>query len=86
MIGGNTMFVCLDCGHTFSEAKHYIEQHGLDTPPYEEYDGCPYCGGAYTETHRCECCDEWIDGSYIKLDSGERICENCYIAYDLGEE
>ena len=42
-------YVCLECGKQFSFPKHYIEKHGLDTPPYEEWYGCPYCAGAYRE-------------------------------------
>lgn len=80
------MFVCLDCYCIFSETKHYVETHGFATGPYEEYDGCPECGGAYEETHECDCCGHWITDQYIKLNSGERICENCYTTYDLGEE
>ena len=80
------MFVCYDCMETFEKPKVWVETHGLDTPPYEKIYGCPYCSGAFTETHKCDCCDDWIVGSYIKLNSGERICEDCYTTYDLGEE
>ena len=80
------MFICLDCGHIFSEPRHYTETHGLERPPYEEWFGCPKCGGSYTKAHTCACCDEWIGCSYIKLENDERICENCYTKYDLGEE
>jgi hypothetical protein len=71
---------------TFYEPKIWVETHGLDTPPFEQYSGCPSCGGAFTKIYKCECCDEWITGPYIKLNSGERICEECYTTYDLGEE
>lgn len=80
------MFVCYDCENVFDEPKTFIQRHGLDTPPYERYAGCPYCGGAFTETYKCDCCGKWIVGPYIKINSGERICEDCYISYDLGEE
>lgn len=39
----------------FQEPKHYIETHGLDTPPYEHFTVCPHCGGAFVEAHRCDC-------------------------------
>ena len=39
------MFRCIDCGKTFRTPKTRYEKHGLDTPPYEEWDCCPYCGG-----------------------------------------
>lgn len=80
------MFVCLDCGCIFSKTKHYTETHGLDSPPYEEYNGCPECGGAYAKADMCAECGHWITGEYIKLNSGERICENCYTTYEIGEE
>ncbi len=80
------MFVCLDCGCTFEDTRHYVEKHNLDTPPYEEWDGCPSCGGAYTEAHECDECGHWITGEYIKTASGQRICESCYRVMDLGDE
>ena len=80
------MLICLDCNEIFANPKHYVESHGLDTPPYEEWNGCPHCGGAYTEAHKCDECGHWITGEYIKTASGQRICENCYNTYDLGEE
>ena len=86
MIGDDIMYVCLDCGCIFSEPKNYVETHGFSTPPYEKWSGCPNCNGAYTEAYECGCCDEWIDGTYIKLEDGERICENCYTTYELGDE
>ena len=80
------MLVCLDCNELFWFPEHYVETHGLERPPFEEWDGCPYCGGNYTVAHVCDMCNNHIDGPYIKLESGERICENCYTAYELGEE
>lgn len=83
-------FVCLECGHIFDEDDIAVWQEGRGeywgTPCYEEVSGCPRCKGDYVETYKCNCCDEWIIGSYIKLNSGERICEDCYTTYDLGEE
>ena len=80
------MFICYDCEKTFDEPRVIVETHNLDTPPYETYSACPYCHGAFTEAYKCDCCDEWITGPYIKLKSGERICEECYTTYELGEE
>lgn len=79
-------FVCLDCNETFSTPKRYVETHGLDSPPYEVSYGCPYCGGSYVKAYECDECGNLIVGRYIKTDSGQRICENCYITYDIGEE
>lgn len=40
-------YICLECGTEFDKPKRFTETHGLDTPPYETYTGCPVCGGAY---------------------------------------
>lgn len=80
------MLICLDCGELFSSPIEYTDRHGLDTPLYETYLGCPECGGAYTEAYKCDCCDEYITDTYIKLVGGERICSECYTTYELGEE
>ena len=86
MIGVIKLFVCLECGSIFEEPAYWEEEHGLDTPPYESMSGCPSCYGSYVEAYKCDECGDWIDGKYIKTDSGDRICENCYIVYELGEE
>lgn len=80
------MFICYECLKVFDEPKIWVEKHGLNTPPYEHYSGCPSCGGAYTEAHRCECCDEWIDDVYIKTEDDKRYCLECYRVYHLGDE
>lgn len=80
------MWICCDCSHIFNEPRIWVEKHGLPTPPYEIYSACPKCGGAFAEAYECECCGTWIDGPYIKLNSGERICAECYTTYELGEE
>lgn len=80
------MFVCTNCGHVFEDPEYWEERHGFDYGPFERWSGCPNCRGSYVEAHRCDCCDEWIDGPYIMLESGERICEGCYTTYELGDE
>jgi NAD-dependent SIR2 family protein deacetylase len=40
-------FICTECGITFDEPKTITEKHGLETPPYEEIDVCPECGGSF---------------------------------------
>lgn len=79
-------FICLDCEKIFSEPRRYIEKHNLDTPPYEFFYICPYCGGDYARAYECNECGHWITGEYVKTASGQRICENCYNTYDLGDE
>lgn len=80
------MFVCLDCGHLFEEPHRWEERHGFQHGPFEKWSGCPKCGEPFATTYKCECCGDWITGAYIKLNSGERICENCYTTYEIGEE
>ena len=80
------MFICVECQNVFDEPKIIEENHGLDAPPYEYFSVCPYCGGAFTEAYRCDYCGDFIADTYIKLNNGERICSECYIAYELGEE
>ena len=80
------MFVCIECGRLFEEPQYWEEKHGLNSPPYEQMSGCQFCGGAYAETFRCDCCGDWITGDYIKTDDGERYCTNCVFHYEIGEE
>lgn len=84
------MYCCLECGHIFDEddIETWSEGRGeyWGTPCHEKMSGCPQCKGSYVKTYKCDCCNKWITGKYIKLDSGERICEECYVVMDLGEE
>lgn len=47
-------YYCECCDITFDEPKKFIEKHGFDTPPYEEFYGCPGCGGGYVEVEEKE--------------------------------
>jgi hypothetical protein len=80
------MYTCLDCGKTFDEPKWYKERHGFVSRPYEEFWGCPYCGGNYVSAVKCDGCGEYIADYYIKTKHNKRYCENCYILYQLGDE
>ena len=79
------MFVCLECGRLFEEPAVWEEKHGLDYGPYELWSGCPLCHGGYTETYRCDCCDEFITGDYIMVDD-KRYCSDCCVSMTIGEE
>lgn len=79
------MNVCLDCGCLFEEGKHYTETHGLDSPPYEEWNGCPSCGGTYEETFECDVCGEYITSEYAEVKDHQKICEACYQIKCIGE-
>ena len=72
------MYLCLDCENIFDTPKDFIETHGLDSPPYETWTGCPICGGAYVKTMPCNECGQWVIGDYIKLGDDTVICDNCY--------
>jgi NAD-dependent SIR2 family protein deacetylase len=72
------MFICLDCGATFEEPKHFVEKHGLDTPPYEHFNGCPVCGGAYDEAVECDRCGELVPSDTVVKFEGDLLCEACW--------
>lgn len=78
--------MCLECHTIFEEPHYWQEKHGLDVPPYESFSGCPHCMGGYTEAFRCDCCDEYITGNYVKTDDGKRYCESCICSMQLGDE
>lgn len=81
------MLMCLECNEIFDEPKRWVEDHCLDSPPYEEWLGCPWCGGTYIEAHKCDCCGDWIvTENYIKTNDGERFCEDCITHMRLGDE
>lgn len=56
------MFRCENCGKTFETMAHYTESHGFPHPPFEEWDGCPFCGESRpTEVETCDGCGETVD-------------------------
>lgn len=79
------MYVCMDCGKLFDEPKIIKEPNEFGTP-YETFAACPHCGGNFTTAHICTICGDYITDNYIKLDNGNRVCNNCYLNYELGEE
>ena len=80
------MYICKDCGKLFLKPKKYVEKHNLDTPPYEEWNGCPFCSGAFTETYECNICGECITGDYVKLVDGSFVCDDCYTKHNILED
>lgn len=72
------MYLCLECGHVFDEAKCYIETHNMDTPPYEMRRGCPNCSGSYVKATLCSQCGELVTGYYAVLKDRSVLCDNCY--------
>lgn len=74
------MYICLECDALFEEPAAYSESHGLDSPPYETWNGCPECGsGAFAETELCSYCGKYITGDYIILPDGDYVCDGCYM-------
>ena len=69
------MYRCCDCGNLFEEGEQAVweERHGLDTPPYETWSGCPVCNGDYEEVYQCKKCGDWH--SEDELYDG--WCESC---------
>ena len=69
------MYRCCECGHLFEEGEQAVweETHGLDSPPYEKWSGCPVCKGDYEEVNQCKECGDWHTGD--ELYGG--WCESC---------
>lgn len=79
------MYICRACGNVFENPKEYIESHGLDTPPYERWKGCPVCGGNYAYARQCDGCGDYISYDYIKI-GDQRYCQDCYEFLEPGDE
>ena len=69
------MYRCCDCGNLFEEGEQAVweETHGLDSPPYEKFSGCPVCKGDYEEVHQCKKCGDWHTDDELY----EGWCEKC---------
>lgn len=80
------MYLCLDCFAVFANPRRYLEKHGLPSPPYETFLGCPHCAGAFVQAFRCDACGRWVTGRYVSVTGGMRFCESCCTQKDLEEE
>jgi hypothetical protein len=80
------MFVCRECKNLFEEPKTYFETHGLETPPYEKFTCCPFCGGTYVKTMPCDYCGEYIEGKYVEMPDKKVCCDYCYLEFDIVED
>ena len=69
------MYRCTECENLFEEGEQatWEERHGLDSPPYEKWSGCPICKGDYEEVYRCEECGDW----HTEDELYEGWCEKC---------
>lgn len=74
------MNVCLECGRLFDDEDINIsfESHGLDSPPYERIESCPYCNGNFIETMRCHYCGNWLIDSFFELPDYTASCSECF--------
>ena len=69
------MYRCCECGNLFEEGEQAVweERHGLDSPPYEKWDGCPVCRGDYDEVYQCKGCGDWHTDDELY----DGWCEKC---------
>ena len=69
------MYRCCECGNLFEEGEQAVweETHGLDSPPYETWSGCPVCKGNYEEVYQCKKCGDW----HTKSELYDGWCEKC---------
>ena len=69
------MYRCCECGNLFEEGEQAVweETHGLDSPPYEKFSGCPLCKGDYEEVYQCDSCGDW----HTEDELYEGWCEKC---------
>ena len=69
------MYRCCECGNLFEEGEQAVweETHGLDSPPYERWSGCPVCKGDYEAVFQCEECGDWHTDDELY----DGWCEKC---------
>ena len=69
------MLRCCNCGNLFEDGEQAVwyETHGLDSPPYETWSGCPVCKGDYEEVHQCKECGDW----HSEEELYDGLCESC---------
>lgn len=72
------MLICVECSNTFDRPRLYKDKICGEPLPFDEWYGCPYCGGEFTTLHTCSLCNESITEDCILLKTGEYICSNCF--------
>ena len=71
-------YICLDCQHMFNTPRHFREMSPGEPLPFDEWDGCPECGGDYVPLTICDFCGEPIaSATYYKIYGSNIACENC---------
>ena len=70
------MYICPECGSTFSEPSVYGEVHTeLDDRPVEYFSCCPNCGeGGFEEALCCDYCENWFCTDDL---IGGTLCRDC---------
>lgn len=72
------MYKCMVCDHLFEdgEEREWKEEvvpfSTFGRYVYEEWVGCPLCGGAFKKARACEIC-----GSYQNMEEGAFFCNTC---------
>lgn len=80
-------YMCLECGAEFDEPQQIIERHGFADGPHETFLSCPQCSGEYTIKLACDHCGHTLRDKYVLVKkTKERICMDCVIEYEVGEE
>ena len=80
------MYECRECRYQFEKPKKYVEKHGLDTPPFEVWYGCPICAGRYEEIRYCDVCGEPMIHGYSCEGDDRTVCHECAVTLGLLEE
>ena len=60
------MYKCRECGCVFEEPRNWVERHGFEQGPFEEWSACPNClssdyGDEYIVNHEIETEEEEND-------------------------
>lgn len=81
-----TLYYCTECNKEFVYTRKNIEHHGLDSPPYEEIECCPFCDStSFINSIECCVCGNTIKCDFVKLKTGEYICDDCYTTGSVGD-
>ena len=72
------MLICLNCSSRFDRPRLYRETSPGEDLPFNEFEGCPHCGGEFTERHVCAYCGESIREDHIRLKDGDYVCPDCF--------
>ena len=68
------MFKCNECGACFEVPKTVCDfvPIGQGEVYGTSYENCPFCGGDFEESQKCEMC-----GNYFNYSNFDDVCEDC---------